>query len=214
MEQIQHIHLNRVEVKLKDTDDPLAAKISWSPANPGGTNFKAQKMIQTDQQIVITKTIGALLFALVFAIPGFVALLIGSPYFFISGELFLGFFMLVWGGMFGGVGFFVLHKGKKFTLDKAKGIYFRGQAFDDFGNDDRSQQGYLKDIHAIQLIAEHVSSSSSDGRSSNYMSYEMNLVLKDGERVNIMDHGKGKDVDESAQRLGEFLAIPIWKAQF
>jgi len=46
------------------------------------------------------------------------------------------------------------------------------------------------------------------------MSYEMNLVLTDGDRVNIMDHGKSKDVDESAQILGEFLAVPIWKAQF
>ena len=213
MGQIQHIHLNRVEVKLKDTDDPLAAKISWEPANPGGTNFKAQKLIQTNQQIVITKTFGALFFALVFVIPGLVALLIGSPYFFIKGEIFTGLFMLVWGAMFGGAGFFVLHKGKKFTLDKAKGTYFRGKAFDDFGNDDRSQQGYLTDIHAIQLIAEHIRSSSSDG-GSNYMSYEMNLVLKDGDRVNIMDHGKSKDVDESAQILGEFLAVPIWKAQF
>ncbi|MCE0559313.1 hypothetical protein, partial [Motilimonas sp. E26] len=214
MGQIQHIHLNRVEVKLTDTDDPLAAKISWEPANPGGTNFKAQKLIQTNQQIVITKTIGAMFFALVFTIPGLVAAVIASPYYFITGELFLGFFLLIWGAMFSSAGFFVLHKGKKFTLDKAKGIYFRGKAFDDFGNDNRSQQGYLKDIHAIQLIAEHIRTSSSNGSPSNYMSYEMNLVLKDGERVNIMDHGKGQDVDESAQRLGEFLAVPIWKAQF
>ncbi|KFE29417.1 hypothetical protein DN31_3870 [Vibrio mimicus] len=52
------------------------------------------------------------------------------------------------------------------------------------------------------------------GGASSYTSYELNLVFKDGERINIMDHGKGKDIDDSAKNLGKFLNVPIWKAQY
>jgi len=214
MSEIQEIKLNKVEVKLTDSDDPVALKVSWEPANPGGANFKTQKMTQRDNKIVIEKTKIAYVLALVFAVPGFLALFIGSPWLFIAGDTFAGVFMIVWGVMFGGAGVLLLKSDKKFTIDRIKGAYYRGKKFDSLNNSDRDQQGYIRDIHAIQLIDERIRSSSSSGGSSTYTSYEMNLVFKDAERINIMDHGKREDVENSAKELGQFLNIPIWKAHY
>ncbi|WP_305371924.1 hypothetical protein [Photobacterium leiognathi] len=215
MSEIQEINLNKFKVKLADTDDPVASKVSWNPVNPGGSNFKSQKMTILDDKIIIKKTIGAYIFALVFTVPGILALVIGGPYFLLfNSNIVLGLFMIVWGGMFGGVGILMLKKDKIFTIDKFNGSYYKGKEFDNLNSQDRFKQGYIKDIYAIQLINERIKSSSSNGRSSSYTSYELNLVFKDGERINIMDHGKGKDIADSAKYLGKFLNVPIWKAQY
>ncbi|EOB2787469.1 hypothetical protein ACIL20_004309 [Vibrio vulnificus] len=214
MSKIQRININKVEVKLADTDDPVASKVSWDPVNPGGSNFKSQKMTILDDKIIINKTIGAYVFALLFTVPGILALVIGSPYFLFNGKTVLGLFMIVWGGGFSGIGILMLKSDKKFTIDKINGSYYRGNKFDSLNSQDRFKQGYVKDIYAIQLINERIQSSSSNGRASSYTSYELNLVFKDGERINIMDHGKGKDIDDSAKNLGKFLNVPIWKAQY
>jgi hypothetical protein len=70
----------------------------------------------------------------------------------------------------------------------------------------------LSDIHAIQLLQEYVSTSSSSGSSSRYYSYELNLVLKDGNRLNVVDHGKLSLIRTDAEQLGQFLNVPVWDA--
>ncbi|EGR0209250.1 hypothetical protein FMH16_22280, partial [Vibrio vulnificus] len=89
MSKIQRININKVEVKLADTDDPVASKVSWDPVNPGGSNFKSQKMTILDDKIIINKTIGAYVFALLFTVPGILVLVIGSPYFLFNGKTVL-----------------------------------------------------------------------------------------------------------------------------
>jgi len=42
----------------------------------------------------------------------------------------------------------------------------------------------------------------------------MNLVFKDAERLNIMDHGNSAEVDRSARIIAAYLKVPIWKAQY
>jgi hypothetical protein len=214
MSEIKNINLNKVEVQLADTDDPVALKVSWDPANRGGANFKTENMRVSGHCIAIERSAGALLFALVFAVPGIVALLVGSPYFFIKGNVYAGFFMIAWGASFGAAGILMLRSGKCLTFDQLKGSYFRGKQYGQLNTPDREQQGRLSDIYAIQLINERIQSSSSNNGSSSYMSYELNLVFKDGGRLNVMDHGDGDAIDKSAIELGKFLNVPIWKAHY
>ncbi len=61
-------------------------------------------------------------------------------------------------------------------------------------------------MHALQLISEYVS-----GKSS-YYSYELNLVLDDGSRINVVDHGNLAAIREDAGKLALFLAKPLWDA--
>ncbi len=57
------------------------------------------------------------------------------------------------------------------------------------------------------MISERIS-----GDKSTYYSYEINLVLKDGSRINAVDHGKKSKVQEDAKTLAEFLDKPLWDA--
>lgn len=65
----------------------------------------------------------------------------------------------------------------------------------------------LKSIVAIQIIGEHVPTD--DG---SYKSFELNLVLEDSSRKNVVDHGNLKSIISDAEILSDFLNIPIWHA--
>ena len=60
---------------------------------------------------------------------------------------------------------------------------------------------------ALQLLSEHVS-----GNDSSYYSYELNLVLEDGRRLSVVDHGDCEQLREDAQLLSQLLGKPVWDA--
>ena len=62
----------------------------------------------------------------------------------------------------------------------------------------------LSQIHAIQIIPEWVS-----GKNS-FVSYEINIVLKDFSRHNIVDHGNIKKIREDAEKISMFLGVRMW----
>jgi len=66
----------------------------------------------------------------------------------------------------------------------------------------------LKDIKAIQLLREEVQEP--DGR---FFSYEINLVMKRGRRINVVDHGNEKTATRQAKRLAKFLDVPLLTAK-
>ena len=63
----------------------------------------------------------------------------------------------------------------------------------------------LKDIYALQIVREYCK-----GNKSSYYSYELNLVLNNGERINLVDHGNYVKLLEDAKKLSEFLGRPLW----
>jgi hypothetical protein len=64
----------------------------------------------------------------------------------------------------------------------------------------------LRDIRAIQVIGENCSGS----KGSRYRSYEINLVLRDASRVNVIDHGNLSQILLDAQQISARLRVPIW----
>jgi len=80
----------------------------------------------------------------------------------------------------------------------------------------RKNAAPLEQIHAVQLISEYVRETRrrgrgwSPGKTSSYRSYEINLVLKDGSRINVVDHANLPRIQQDAQQLGEFLDVPVW----
>ena len=45
-----------------------------------------------------------------------------------------------------------------------------------------------------------------------FYSYEINLVLKNGRRVNVADHGDLDSLRADADMLANFLEVPVWDA--
>lgn len=191
-----------IEITQADESDPVVQKLSWQPLKPGGSNFRMSKTLDHGDFLIIQRTFGALLFALVFAVPGTIALL-SIPSFLFQSDYSSAGFMAVWGSMFAGGGFFLLNRSRRFVFDMAKGLYYRGKLV--VGSEqDINKQGYLSDIHAIQILRERVND---NGSSSSFTSYELNLILKSGERVNLMDQS---GVEHAARTLAAALNVPVW----
>ena len=106
-------------------------------------------------------------------------------------------------------GFMWYIMGKPRVFDKLTGMYWLGHKEPDYvykvANEVQNNQARLSDIHAIQLIREYVRSDK-----NSYYSYELNLILKSGERLNVIDHGKKSEIISDADKLSKYLGVPVW----
>ena len=195
-------------------EDPLALQIEWTPANPGGANFKTHTLIEVDShRIELRVSIGAKLFYSFFLFAGLAVLIGFSAKNISSGEfsfdmntmipLFIGLvFALVGGGLFfGGT--------RPIIFDKHCSCFWKGRKSPNevFNNETIKECAKFENIHALQLISEHCR-----GNKSSYYSYELNLILNDGSRMNVIDHGNKKELEEDAMTLSAFLDKPVWDA--
>ena len=194
--------------------DPLAQQTDWSPLKGGGTNFKTHTLKQVHaQRMEFRCSIGMLLFGGIFFLIG-VGVLAGCVIGFFNRQpdtdwkIFL--FLPLFGLIFGAVGFFMLRGAMvPRVFDLSQGYYCRDRKKPEhsFDTSEITDHVRLDEIHALQLISEYCR-----GDKSSYYSYELNLVLKDGSRINVTDHGGRSAIQQDAQTLSNFLGKPLWNA--
>jgi len=86
-----------------------------------------------------------------------------------------------------------------------------------------SAQMPIAHIHALQIVsytnreaylqtsAQELPSSTHDSNHQKPVKeYEVNVVFRNGERVNIINHKNKKAIHSDANILGAFLGVPIW----
>ena len=187
------------------TDDPVAKLTKWDPLVTGGANFRTHKMKKVGfHSYVSAPTVGYHIFYGIFLLFGLGALV--GAYFTIKESLLVVLMLSVMGVLFTAVGVYLGRKAHKpFTIDLDLGTFYRGRSYDPYDDNAEGDSGSIRDIHAIQILVERVS-----GDKSTYPSYEINLVLKDGRRVNVMDHGRHKRISEEVNLLKEVLDVPVW----
>ena len=193
-------------------NDPLALTIEWTPATRGGTNFRTHRLVEIDFSRVEFKaaTAAKLFYSFFFGM----GLFVGIGFAFqnnivenfsvqtIAPILFSLIFVLVGGLLY-------YFGTAPIVFDKGVGYFWKGRK----SPQDSPEAGTIKklalleDIHAIQLLSEYVR-----GSKSSYYSYELNLVLNDGKRITVIDHGNLKRLREDAQKLALFLGKPVWDA--
>lgn len=191
----------------------LAANTDWQPLQEGGTNFKTTELIQLASHRLQTKPAKAQqIFAGVFIFCGLVSM------FFILRHIMatatFSWSMLIpvpFSLLFSGIGMAALYYPRPRIFDKHIGWFWCGspKLFQSSEIQPLACACQLSQIVALQLIGEHISSTDSDGRSSSYRSYELNLVLKDGSRLNVMNHGNKDSIEADASTLAEYLGVPI-----
>lgn len=193
-------------------NDPIAMQTEWRPLRSGGSNFKTHKLVEVNyHRLEFKATAFARIFCMIF-------LLVGLAVFFFFGlktidrqEFSLqieDMFPLIFGLIFAIVGGVLLYfSTKPIVFDKTYGFYWKGRKEPSHTYDQgvKKTSAPLSDIHALQIISERVSSSK-----STYYSYELNLILHDGNRLNVIDHGKLSSIREDAQKLASFLGVPVW----
>lgn len=194
--------------------DPLALKTAWTPAKGGGSNFTTHRLYQRNTtKIELKPTIGALIFYWIFLLVG-----IG-----ITSGILINFYFeqnrcfdmpiliaLFIGLVFGIVGFFLLKTGTTpIVFDKTYSLFWKGKILSGQIPEKElfKEACELQNIHAIQILSEFCR-----GNKSSYYSYEMNLILKDCSRINVVDHGSLQKLREDAKKLSVFLNVPVWDA--
>ncbi len=186
-------------------NDPLAEKTEWAPLQRGGANFQTHKLVTVQRdRMEFRASLGMVLFLLIFVLVG-AGVSIGI---FLSQEQASLFILL--GLVFMGAGGVMLYfSTSPVVFDKRKGFFWKGRKapYENGSWRKRRDCARVREIHALQLIAEQVSR---ENRS--YYSYELNLVLKDSSRINVVDHGKKSKIQEDAKDLAEFLGKPLWDA--
>ena len=192
--------------------DPLASQTAWTPARGGGSSFRTHKLIKAGaNRVEFRPSFGAILFYLLFLVIG-LAMVIGASVILLSPEKFewRTVALLSAGLLFAGLGGYLFNSNTQpLVFEKARGAFWKGRKGPDEVIDNKAagQFARLDDVHALQLIAEHCS-----GGKNSFYSYEMNLVLKNGERINVIDHGNRNKLREDAETVAAFLGKPLWDA--
>jgi hypothetical protein len=190
------------------TDDSIKKRVSVSPLKSGGSNFKTHVLREiSPSKLVYKPSIGGVLFSFLFFTIGFGFIFFNLVPLFKTGASVsdLNWVLMLFGGVFalaGSILFYNLYKPRVF--DKTSGLYYKSYKESSFGKHHVS----LETIIAIQIIGERISSDN-----GSYGSFELNLVLEDSSRLNVVDHGNLKSINNDAHVISEFLNIPIWHAK-
>ena len=195
-------------------DDPLATSIRWTPIKSGGSNFRTHKYYsQGANQAGFKATLGAKLFSGIFMVAG-LGIATGVPYrIYLSGDPLIAVETLViilFGLIFFGAGLFMFRSySKPVIFDKMVGYFWKGWKKPERYKSNQTVKGSIKisDIHALQLVSEYIR-----GDKKSYYSYELNIVTRDGQRYNVIDHGDRSDMLADADKLSDFLGVPVWDA--
>jgi len=216
IEQVAKEKQREMEKALARFEDPIAKEVGWSPIRGGGASFQTQYLkTLSNNQLKVVKTKQGLLFNLLFMVTG-AAVIIGvtANYFNLIGDqpnMSVGtlLLLLLFGGVFLSVGLFA--RGKSLTFDKSQNYCWQGKRSPrEVMNVETKDFVHLNRIIGLQILKESVSSGSSNGKSRSYYSYELNLILDDHERMNVMDHGKLQKIREDGEKLSKYLEVPLF----
>lgn len=197
-------------------NDPLALQTEWSPLRRGGTSFRTHtlNLLHADRMEFQAAT-GAKLFCMFFALVGIIMPCGFLAAAFLNREFAADMGPVMIAPVLMGLTFLAVGAGLYYygtapiVFDKFRGCFWKGRKAPNEVLDISTLKNAckLEDIRALQLISEYVR-----GNKSAYYSYEMNLVLKDGKRLNVVDHGNQAKLREDAQTLATFLNVPVWDA--
>ncbi|AGA35385.1 hypothetical protein TVNIR_3757 [Thioalkalivibrio nitratireducens DSM 14787] len=195
-------------------DDPVAEQTDWTPIGGSSANFRTHRLREVEQgRLEFRTTLGAKLFWMIFAAIGLGLLAV----FYGNGLQAEGFEwnpdmlgVTAFGLVFAAVGFGGLYfSSAPIVFDLRRGLFWKGRKAPGRVADRRRLKHFaeLNDVHALQLLRTW-----STGKNRRRV-YELNLVLKDGERVPVLRHGGSlAALRAEAEQVARLLDRPLWDA--
>ncbi len=195
--------------------DPLAQRTEWTPARGGGVNFCTHRVILINPERMEFRPSAVIkCLYLIFILFGLSMIIFIPLSIFLRGDP--GFIKdsiinILAGMVFTGIGGIIFYfEASPIVFDRRSCHFWKG-----WGNPDKMLNPEtlkhftrLGRIHALQLISEYCTCRRKSKKP--YYSYELNLVLEDGSRINVVDHGDVEKLREDARTLSEFLGKPVW----
>jgi hypothetical protein len=189
------------------TIETIKKDLPITPCQGGGASFKTHNLIKTSSGYKYKPSLGSVSFALVFLLIGLVIICIGVYNAIKTMDLSNHIYFILFGTLFFSVGLFIFYTAyKPIVFDKTSNYFYKGYK----KNKKRGAENFipLSNIIALQLIGETISN-----KNGGYKSFEINLVLNDATRINVVDHGNLKKIIDDAEILSKYLNIPIWHAE-
>jgi len=180
--------------------DAVAMQTLWVPMSSGGINFDTHEMVIVSSYRIEFKALPILYFSYITGIIIFtlIATILNDK----KESLFLLFAVFILAVSF------PRHSARS-VFDKRKMLFWKGRSEYDFYIDTHFKKiARLYDIHAIQLLYKVVENE--DGTDDD--NYELNIILNDSRRINIVSYTKKDDIRRDAAFLAEFLRKPLWDA--
>jgi preprotein translocase subunit SecG len=226
--QINRVKPEEAPLNTHKFNNEFTEQVDWTPLKKGGTNFATKKLVQvSSMRYEFKPSIGMYAFVGTFIL---LPILVGGV--FIHLEQQLGNMSTLSGGIsqvehtsesadilnlmtylpwvvvcifiLFGIAYFVWSS-KPIVFDKNDQLFWiksRPTIMHDDGNE--RTWARFDEIKGLQIIKEEIR-----GKNSFY-SYELNVVLKNTKRINVVDHGNLAKIQEEAQKLSEFLGVPVW----
>lgn len=197
--------------------DEIAMRTGWGPARGGGASFRTHRLVEVaPDRREFRATRGAVAFYLIFLVVGLGTIVgfslagVANGFPSGSGSLIARVLPFLVGTVFAGAGGALLYSGAApIVFDRRRGDYWKGRRapYEVTNRSELEEWVELDRIHALQIVSEHCRSDD-----SSYYSYELNIVLDDGSRLNVVDHGNRAELRADAEALAAFLERPLWDA--
>jgi hypothetical protein len=192
-------------------NDPIALQTQWTSVHPGagGTNFSARKLVQADPNTIRFKPTGGLIAFLIFynliVFAGLV-LIFTTAHLPLPPQIFVCVMQIV--GLLA-----IITTAQPIVFSRTDDMFYKGwkKPEDRCVGQESKNRCSLNDVYALQLLSRRVVTQD-DNRRRTYMTYELNLILKDGRRLFTVDSGKQSQITEDARKLADFLGKPLWDA--
>ncbi len=189
--------LNNGAVRIHPNSDPVAAKTHWQSMAAGASNFKMQQLEKSNAGLIIRASFEVKLFYWAFIFTGLVPIVL--EYFFLWNDIdFILDPLLSTCGIFVLVGMLLswMFTGKRIEFNKvSKTIYTSERKFP------------FSEVYALQVIT---SLAGGHGHGI-YRNNELNIVLNDGQRINVLNHGGVAAFEYQELQLSKLLNVPVWQ---
>lgn len=214
--------------------DPVAMQTEWTYSSndiPVGLTWYIHRLVKVSSSRLEFQAIkGILLFCRLSFIVGVVVFL-GALYKILSGGAsFYSLYAIV------AVPFFMiciillrgfLYSGDSpnsgptpIVFDKQIGFFWKGRKnkHEASGINNSIESAKLEDVHALQLVSMYGAGGFLRGGKGvaggklPYFLYELNLILQDGKRINVVSCGNQVKLHEDTRTLSAFLGKPVWDA--
>jgi hypothetical protein len=204
-----------VSVDPRKFGDPLALKTGWGAVKRGGADWRTHRLVEVDSfrvefrpsRVISTFFLSWLTAGVALIVAYLVPALTGSEPWDSAPSLY----RLAWGVVAAVVGGAALYSLSPITFDKRRGAYWKKRVgpYESETLQRLRHPTRLDRIHALQLVSETCKLEDSN---RSYESHELNLIMTDATRVNIVDHWDLDGLRDDANALGSFLGRPLWDA--
>ncbi|MGB1236980.1 MAG: hypothetical protein ACPG4U_02145 [Pseudomonadales bacterium] len=165
-----------------------------------GPKFRSHSLVVDQEQAWLKPTLSSMMFCVIYIVVGFFLVTLAGYIYYRSQQLDLAIFV---GGFGVAIATFGLTLIQPFliraTFDKQKSVF----------NNSSDRKVKLDNILSLQINNKIVKRK----QGLNYPCYELNMLTKNGRRINIMNHNDLPQLQRDAQLLGHFLNVDVQDLQ-